>query len=102
MQKERVISRVRLRCPHRYPKKYSIEIEPDKDDEGPKLVGEFNGPIDYKFPKPRKFRTIQFTITEPDIPSEGVMHSWCVYEVCFWEARLFELRWPTWRIMVKN
>ena len=79
---------------------YKIEIEQDRDDATLELVGVFPGPIDYKFPKPRRFRTIQFTITEPAIPSEGGMHSWCVYEVCFWETRI--LRWPPWRIKVRD
>jgi hypothetical protein len=100
MQKDRLISRVSLRCPHRYPKKYSIELETDDPSKEPELIGEFNSPIDYKFPKPRKFRIIEFRITEPDIPPEGVMHSWCVYEVRFWEKRIWGL--PSWRIKAKR
>jgi len=102
MQKNRNISRMCLICREgRYPKEYRIEVAKEGDINGFEDLGIHNGPIDYYFPKPHKFRVVKFTIVEPDIPLEGQKKSWCVYELRFWEARLL-LRWPTWRIKARS
>ena len=94
MQKDRVISRLRLACfEGRYPRKYRLEVATNNSINNFEDLGVHNGPIDYKFPKPRKFRIVKFTIEEPDILPDGAWHSWCIYDVRFTEVRLFGKIW---------
>jgi hypothetical protein len=102
MQKNRLISRMHLVTHGRDPKKYKIEVFTDEKIDTPQELGEYtNSPIDIKLHPPRKFRKVKFTIIEPDILPNNAKHSWCIYEVRFWKARLL-LRWPTWRIQVRR
>ena len=97
MHKNRLISRFKLvSYENRYPKKYRIQICRDDSTDFQDL-GVQNGPIDYKFPKPRKFKVVKITIVEPDILTDNAMHSWCIYELQFWETRLFR-----WSFRIKN
>lgn len=89
MQKDRLISRLCLVCREkRYPKKYRIEVANNDAIDSFKDLGEPAGPIDYRFSKPQKFRVVKFTITEPDILPNNAPHSWCIYDVRFYEVRI--------------
>jgi hypothetical protein len=77
----------------RHPKKYKIEIADNNTANSFEEVAVKSGPIHYKFNKARKFRVIKFTIVEPDILPKRAMHSWCIYDVVFTEARLFGRWW---------
>ena len=94
MQKDRVISRLRLTCYEgRHPLKYCLEIARANSINDFESLGVKDGPIDYRFDKPRKFRVVKFTIVEPDILPDSVWHSWCIYDVQFEEVRLFGRWW---------
>lgn len=90
MQRERIISRIRLVCREgRYPEQYRIEIAGDSDIDTFKLVEDnCTGPIDYRFDRPLKFRVVKVTIVEPRVFADNSGPSWCVYELKFTEPRI--------------
>jgi len=94
IQKNRVISRLKLVCYEgRYPRKYRLEIAQANSINSFEDLGVKEGPIDFSFKKPRKFRVVKFTIASPDVLPNGAWHSWCIYDVRFTEARLFGKLW---------
>jgi len=96
IHKPRVIKRVEaISMGYRYPLKYKLQIK-ETDSRDWQEVGEYDGPIDVSFDKPRKLVAVQFIITEPRLEPKTVISkspAWSIYDIRLTEVRLFGKFW---------
>lgn len=100
ISRPRVISRIRFQTEDpegkdlRYPKRYRLDVQ-ESADAPPQKCGDYEGPIDVSFGKPRRIQIIRVTILEPQTEGRNAigLPGWSIYNINLTEVRLFRKWW---------